>query len=87
LQWYFSMGVIDFINGIKYSMWVLLATWLELNNLVVKQHSEVLYDKYESREICEWARAYTLQINDPISNPTFKLHCVQKSQIQPSEDG
>ena len=78
------MGVIDFVNGLKYSMWVLLATWLEFSNLVVKQQSEVLYDQYESLEICEWAKAYTMEINYPISNPTFKLHCVQRSHFQPN---
>jgi hypothetical protein len=73
-------------------MWILLITWIslepnlaELSKPISRLNSKVLYN-YESKELCEWAKDWTLENNAPSKNPTMRAFCVQSSQIQPNED-
>jgi len=73
-------------------MWVLLVTWMslepglaDLGKPIARMNSKVLYS-YKSKELCEWARDWTLENNEPSKNPTMRAFCLQRSQIPPNED-
>ena len=71
---------------VKYTMWLLLVTWMSLESSTTAQfNSEVLYS-YDTREECEWARGWVLENNEPSKNPTMQALCVQTLQFQPNED-
>ena len=71
---------------VKYTMWILLLTWVSLQSSETAQfNTEILYS-YNTKEDCEWAREWILENNEPSKNSTMRALCVQKLHSQPNED-